>query len=435
MNAPVSAFKAADADDRGTFSGFVVDAATVETVRQVATELGWPPERVEQGGLSRAIEMLGVGDAPDFLLIDLSESIDPILDINRLAEVCEPGTIVIAVGETNDVQLYRDLIASGLQDYLVKPITTEMMREAILTAEMALAQAEQEDPSQTAPTRAIGVVGIRGGVGASTIATSMAWVTAQTFNKKTALLDLDIHFGTGALTFDMEPGRGLCDALDNPGRIDSLFIERAMIKADKNLSVLGAEAPVNDLFIANQEALSHLEDELIDGFEAVFLDLPRMMATQFPFVISKLTDVVLVSDLTLAATRDCIRMMTLVKQAAPQAKLHIVLNKVPVAAMQEISVKDFETSIEHKADFTIANDCKSFVEAAKRAKPLVQLTPNAKPSIALTDMTGVVIGEKKPKKANPFADLLGKLKKPENEEKAPKAEKAKKANKPDKGGV
>ena len=46
----------------------------------------------------------------------------PLNDINGLAEVCEPGTVVIAAGQVNDVRLYRDLVASGIQDYILKPL-------------------------------------------------------------------------------------------------------------------------------------------------------------------------------------------------------------------------------------------------------------------------------------------------------------------------
>ena len=89
------------------------------------------------------------------------------------------------------------------------------------------------------------VIGVRGGVGASTIATSLGWLLGDAEGRSTALLDLDVHFGTGALAFDLEPGRGLTDAIENPSRIDGLFIERAMVKATDKLSVLSAEAPLN----------------------------------------------------------------------------------------------------------------------------------------------------------------------------------------------
>ena len=89
------------------------------------------------------------------------------------------------------------------------------------------------------------VVGVRGGVGASTMATSLAWLLGRARRMPTALLDLDVHFGTGALALDLEPGRGLTDAIENPSRIDGLFIERAMVRANESLSILSAEAPIN----------------------------------------------------------------------------------------------------------------------------------------------------------------------------------------------
>ena len=43
------------------------------------------------------------------------------------------------------------------------------------------------------------MIGVRGGVGASTLATSLAWLMGDKAGRSTALLDLDVHFGTGAL--------------------------------------------------------------------------------------------------------------------------------------------------------------------------------------------------------------------------------------------
>src|SRR3546814_1961626 len=82
-----------------------------------------------KGGLRNAVQSLSVAASPNILFVDISESGDPLNDINGLAEVCEPGTVVIAAGQVNDVRLYRDLISSGLQDYLLKPFGADQLRE------------------------------------------------------------------------------------------------------------------------------------------------------------------------------------------------------------------------------------------------------------------------------------------------------------------
>ena len=117
MNAP---FKSAGLRD--PFNAFVCDDDTLELIRAAAGDMGWPIEKCNKGGLRNAVQSLSVSASPNILFVDMSESGDPINDINALAEVCEPGTVVIAAGQVNDVRLYRDLLSSGIQDYLLKPL-------------------------------------------------------------------------------------------------------------------------------------------------------------------------------------------------------------------------------------------------------------------------------------------------------------------------
>ena len=269
MNAP---WTPARTTVRDPFVAFVCDEATAEALRPITVELGWAPEKVNKGGLRNAVQTLSVSASPHILFVDLSESGDPLNDINALAEVCEPGTVVIAAGQVNDVRLYRDLVASGIQDYLLKPLNPDVMREAFSSAHAMLSAPKNVEASPDRPHCAVAVIGARGGVGASTLATSIAWLLSEKNARSTALLDLDVHFGTGALGLDLEPGRGLTDAIENPSRIDGLFIERAMVRASERLAVLSAEAPIHSPIVTDGSAFFQLQEEMRGAFECTVID-------------------------------------------------------------------------------------------------------------------------------------------------------------------
>jgi pilus assembly protein CpaE len=389
MNAP---WKPAGAGLRDPFVAYVCDDATADALRPVVTAMGWAVDKVHKGGLRSGIQALSVSASPQILFVDLAESGDPLTDINALAEVCEPGTVVIAAGQVNDVRLYRSLIASGIHDYLLKPLNPDMLRDAFTQAQALFHAPKAVDHSAERPHCAVAVVGARGGVGASTVTSSLAWLLAEQDKRSTALLDLDIHFGTGALALDLEPGRGLTDAIENPSRIDGLFIERAMVKASEKLSVLSAETPINAPLVTDGSAFCQLQEEMRASFECTVIDLPRGMLVQYPQLMADVQAVVIVTELTLAAARDTIRLLSWMKTHAPQAQVHVVANRIATTGQPEINRKDFESSIEHRIDHAVPLDPKLACLAAKLGKPLAEAGRGSKTAAPLIDLMNAVAG-------------------------------------------
>jgi len=380
MNAP---WKGPGAQ-RDAFHAYVCDDHSLDLLRAVVQELGWPIEKVYKGGLRNAVQSLSMSASPAVLFVDLSECGDPLNDINSLAEVCEPGTVVIASGQVNDVRLYRDLLASGIQDYLLKPFSADAVRDALASAQ-AVFLAPKVDAADDRPHVLVNVIGTRGGVGGSMVATSLAYLCSTRDKRPTALLDLDVHFGTGALSMDLEPGRGLTDAVENPSRIDGLFIERAMVRASETLAILSAEAPISQPFVTDGAAYHQLEDELRSAFEWTFVDLPRAMLVQHPHLVHEANVVVVVTEFTLAAARDTIRVLSWLKSNAPQSQVLVAANKVQ-PAVAEIARKDFENSIERKVDILLPYDAKVTCQAAKLGKTVAESGKASKLGQALAQL-------------------------------------------------
>ena len=424
MNAP---WKSGLPGNRDPFAAYICDDNALDVLRPVVVELGWQPEKCNKGGLRNAVQSLSVSASPAILVVDLSESGDPLNDINALAEVCEPGTVVIAIGQVNDVRLYRDLLASGIHDYLLKPLSAQAVHDALNQALAVFMAPKSGDADAAKRHISTAVVGTRGGVGASTLATSLAWLFAESHKSPTALLDLDVHFGTGALALDLEPGRGLTDAIENPSRIDPLFIERAMVRAGDNLSILSAEAPITQPLMTDGSAFVQLEDEFRQAFEMTVIDLPRNMLINFPQLMADVNVVLVTCELTLASARDTIRILSWLKTNAAHAHPMIIANKVQ-PALAEISKADFEASIERKVDFVVPYDIKAASNAAKLGQVFVDANRSSKATAAIRQIAERIVGadmddlaassgEKKSLLAGfDFKALLAKKSKPEVEE-------------------
>ena len=96
MNAPFSASRGTSLRD--PFSAFVCDDATADVLRPIAVEHGWSPKRSTKAAFATRSRRSPSPRARASFSSTSSESGDPLSDINALAEVCEPGTVVIAAG-------------------------------------------------------------------------------------------------------------------------------------------------------------------------------------------------------------------------------------------------------------------------------------------------------------------------------------------------
>jgi pilus assembly protein CpaE len=116
----------ATTEDQRQFRAFVQDDATRKVVDQVIGELAIPNASVQKGGVREATRFLGEQRSPRLLVVDLTGIELALSAIDELAEVCEPGVTVIALGDRNDVGLFRDLINNGVSDYLVKGVVNRL---------------------------------------------------------------------------------------------------------------------------------------------------------------------------------------------------------------------------------------------------------------------------------------------------------------------
>ncbi len=190
------------------------------------------------------------------------------------------------------------------------------------------------------------------------------------------MLDLDLHFGTAALKLDIEPGSGLCEALEQPSRIDSLFIDRAMVKISENLRVLAAEASAAQHLAIDAGAIDMLLYELRRKFVRVVVDLPRGATPVQRVVLAAASHIVVICERSLAGLRDTIRLQTLMREQTPQARLWLV-EAGATGERALIGKSEFEKGIGKGLDMVISYDPKSAGAAVNSGRPLPVAAPRS----------------------------------------------------------
>ncbi|MEK0086147.1 AAA family ATPase [Benzoatithermus flavus] len=352
--------------DQRQLRAFIGDEPTRKVVDQVVTELMIPNAAVHRGGIRDAIRQLGEQRSPRLLIVDLNEAELPLSAINELAEVCEPGVAVIAIGTRNDVGLFRDLINNGVSDYLVKPITPLLLQKSLLSV--------LDGTSPTRHTsklgRLIAVTGARGGVGSTMLAVNLAWTIAHRRRRRVALVDLDLHYGTAALALDLEPSPGMREALEQGERIDSLFVERAMVRQSDTLYVLSGEEALGEPVVPDTAALEALLRDLRNKFHYVIVDVPRQVTSCTHHVLETATNLLLITDLSLAGMRDTLRRTMLMPAVNAACQLSIIANRTGEYREGEISRREFEAGLGRAIDAMIPFDARSVTRAANAGQPV-----------------------------------------------------------------
>ena len=371
---------------------FVGDNQTHSVVASVLKEYFAEP-LVRDGGTNQAIEYLGSTPAPSVLIVDVSEAASPQTAMLSLSAAIPDETKIIGIGSINDISVYREIVDSGACDYLVKPVTEKALVSALNRTE----ESNQPHVVETMPEQKarIAVIGSRGGVGASTLAVNLAWILAEERKYKTALIDLDLEFGTIALSLDLEPTRGLREALENPARVDGLFISSATAKLTDNLSIMATEENLTGEAQFNPNAVDALFEALGRTNDAIVVDVPRSSYAVRRRVFEAATEIILVTELNLSGLRDSLRLLQGIGEVAPDTPVRIVANRAagPKQAMQ---LRDFQKALEHKIDLQLPDEPKVFNAAANTGKPLAQSHTRAKVCKALRKLAGdIQMPEKK----------------------------------------
>lgn len=328
-------------------------------------------------------------------------------ELQALAAIRErPPTI--AVGPANDVQLLRRAMQAGVRDYLAAPVPPRELIEAVQRIAHEQTSAAAQAPA--AQCRLIAVINVKGGSGASFIASSLAHIAAVRGGKEVGLLDFDLQFGALPLAFDLEQRSTLLAALTSASQLDPTALRGYMARHDSGVSVLSAMSEQLVLpWEVPPQSLKQLLQVMRQSFAAVVVDLPRQIDPLSTAVIEQADCVVLVMQQSLAHVRDAKRMRRVLTGALgiPRERLLLVVNRH--SEKHSVRARDIQDAVNPESMMFLPNDFVAVTDALNMGVPVYESRRDAIVTRALESLTnrvGLTTAEAAPARKRGLREVL-----------------------------
>jgi pilus assembly protein CpaE len=269
-----------------------------------------------------------------------------------------PSTAVVLLVSTLDPTLLLDAVRAGVGEIVPEPLTQDAL-------EGAVSRVWQPDTS-AAKGQIIGVIGAKGGVGATTLAVSLSAVLAREAPGETLLADFHLAHGDAAMLLAAEPRFSVVDALENTQRLDEAYFRGLVVQVKKGPDLLAS----SDRHVVGSPAADRvraLVDFAARTYRFVVLDVPRADLTMLDG-LEAAHRLVLVVNHELPAIRSATRLVDTLGQRYGKDRLVLVLNRFDKAS--EIAVQDIEKVVGLPVRYRIPNDYRAAVRALNQGQAL-----------------------------------------------------------------
>lgn len=347
--------------------------------------------KVHMGGILTAIEFYQGAATPNLIILESSAAPRELLSsLEKLAEVCDPSSRVVVIGHYNDVALYRELIRTGISEYVVAPVSMADVVNVIAGIFV--------DPDAEPVGRSLAFIGAKGGVGSSTLAHNLSWAMSKLFESEVVIADMDLAFGTANINFDQDPAQGIAEAVFAPERIDDVYLDRLLAQCAERLSLLAAPSTLDRTYDFDGEAFASIVDTAQRSAPMIVLDVPHIWTEWCKTTLARADDIVITATPELANLRNAKNLVDTLKKLRPNdGPPKLILNQTQVPKRPEISTDDFADALEITPLAVIPFEPQLFGNAANNGRMLGEMDPNHAVVQTINELAHILTGRREAK--------------------------------------
>ena len=211
-------------------------------------------------------EALGQGSVfqPNLILLDVEGTTGS----NLLTEFHSTydGVAILCMGEQWQAERASHYVQAGAKGYIVKPFTSEELKEAVDT----FARSGMEVGAET-----ITFFSPKGKSGKTTLIANLALALARTTHEQVGIIDADLQFGDMAVFFNLSPASTIVEAVRDVRFLSPVTLAQYFMPVTQNVYVLcGTRTPnlIDRVSIPAFEEIIRMAQSL---YRYVLIDVPQ----------------------------------------------------------------------------------------------------------------------------------------------------------------
>jgi pilus assembly protein CpaE len=315
----------------------------------------------------------GTGVA-DMLLLGLDEA-RPQQTFGHIRELLgnSPNLEIFLTASRTDPQLLLEAFRVGVKEFLPQPLTRQ-------DVEPALARFEERFKGRTAEAedqagRVIAVIGARGGVGSSTVATNLASAMRQARHRESvALVDLDMHGGDLGLFLDLHPAQGVQHLSKDISRLDETIVRSSLVTHSSGLHFLASGYEGCHEVDLKAGSTMRVIGLLRSMHRHVFVDCGHVLESAVREALDCSDQIILVTTLALPTIRRTKRLLDALTAARyPTGNIQLIVNRY--RNDQKDLLIETEKMLEMQAAGRIPCDYRTVSEALNHGRPVTSMAP------------------------------------------------------------
>lgn len=261
---------------------------------------------------------------PDVALIDLD--VPNAISIMREIATALPQVTMLAVVTPQRLSELQEALMAGASSFVAFPIEPNQFTATVM-------RATQETPKQENRKKRghmVAVVGLKGGVGRTTLAVNMAIALRQRIDGDVILMEA--HHGLSDLAINLNLlSRHTLASLAQESNVDADLLQGHLQPHASRIKVLAAPPDVSQLVELPIPMWQSILNQLVEMAAYVVVDTSAVADAVLSEVLTHADDIIVVTGPDLASLRSAVVLLqTLDAESNVQGRTHVVLNRAGV---------------------------------------------------------------------------------------------------------